>query len=209
MEKNPSYGNLLIVGDVILHTDILTECFCCDLDACHGKCCIEGDAGAPVMMDEKAEMEEALDMVWADLSAQAQAEIDKNGVCYIDPEGELVTTIVNGKDCVFTCYQDGCCLCALEKACRQGKTKWPKPISCSLYPIREKKLGDMTGLNYHRWDVCQDAVRKGRELGMPMYKFLREPLVRRFGTDWYRELEETASAYLSTLNSLQENSINH
>ena len=154
---------------------------------------MEGDAGAPVSPDEIGEIESALDVVWDDLSAQAQAKIDQQGVAYIDQEGDMVTSIVNGKDCVFTCYEDGNCLCALERAYRKGQTRFCKPISCSLYPIRAKQFGDGTiGLNYSRWDICRDAVAKGKELDMPVYKFLKEPLIRRFGADWYAELEELA-----------------
>ncbi len=196
MDANPSFGNLVIVGDVIVHTDIITQCFCCDLEACKGICCIEGDAGAPVTMDEIAEIENALDVVWPDLNARAQAEIDLKGVSYVDAEGDLVTSIVNGKDCVFTFHEKDCCLCALERACRRGKTNWSKPISCALYPIREKRLGTMVGLNYHRWDVCKSAVVKGEELRLPLYKFLREPLIRRFGEEWYEELELVAKELL-------------
>lgn len=201
MANNPSFGNILMVDDVIVHLDVVTEYFCCDLEACKGRCCIEGDAGAPVTMEEVAEIENVLDTVWPQLSASAQAEIDKNGVSYVDEEGDLVTSIVNGKDCVFTCYRDlplsdgrtahNCCLCALESAFRAGKTHWPKPISCYLYPIREKKLGSLVGLNYHRWDVCREAVELGTRLKMPVYKFLRDPLIRRFGAEWYARLEET------------------
>lgn len=189
-----------MVGDVLLHTDILTEYFCCDLSACRGKCCVEGDAGAPVTLDEVGEIEQALDAVWSDLTAQAQSEIDRNGVSYIDQEGDWVTSIVNGKDCVFTTTSDlegigTVTLCALECACRKGKTSWPKPISCALYPIREKKLGTLVGLNYHRWSVCEDAVRLGLQKRLPVYKFLREPLIRRFGEEWYAELESVAEEF--------------
>ena len=184
---------ILQVGDVLLSPDILTERFCCDYEKCRGICCVEGDAGAPVSPDEIGEMESALDVVWDDLSAQAQAKIDQQGVAYIDQEGDMVTSIVNGKDCVFTCYEDGNCLCALERAYRKGQTRFCKPISCSLYPIRAKQFGDGTiGLNYSRWDICRDAVAKGKELDMPVYRFLKEPLIRRFGADWYAELEELA-----------------
>lgn len=184
---------IIQVGDVLVSPDILTERFCCDLDACHGECCVEGDAGAPVTLDEVAAIEDALDEVWPELSASAQTVIDRQGVAYTDVEGTLVTSIVGGKDCVFTCHEGGCCLCALERAWRAGRIRFCKPISCALYPIREVQLSNGTvGLNYHRWDVCREAVRKGRELDLPVYKFLRGPLVRRFGEQWYKELEETA-----------------
>ena len=189
---------IIQIGDVLVSSDILTEKFCCDLTVCKGECCVEGDAGAPVTFDEVAEIEDCLDDVWGDLSASAQAVIDKQGVAYTDQEGDLVTSIVRGKDCVFTYYDDvcgvrDCCLCALEKAYRAGKTHFCKPISCALYPIREKQLGNnLTGLNYNRWNVCKMAVAKGIQEDLPLYKFLRDPLIRRFGEAWYEELEEVA-----------------
>ncbi len=183
---------IIQVGNVLLSLEILTERFCCDLDKCQGQCCVEGDAGAPVTLDEVAEIENALDEVWSDLSASAQTVIDKQGVAYTDSEGDLVTSIVAGKDCVFTSYQRGICLCALEKAYRAGKTRFCKPISCALYPIREKTLSNgMVALNYNRWNVCAEAVKKGKELNIPLYQFLKQPLVRRFGEQWYEELEKT------------------
>lgn len=182
---------MIQIDDTIISIDCLSEKFCCDLDACAGTCCIEGDAGAPVDLDEVEQLEAALPVVWNELSASAQAVIDKQGVAYTDEEGDLVTSIVNGKDCVFTCYDEkGCCFCALEKAYRAGKTNFYKPLSCHLYPIRLKKIGDMTALNYHRWDVCKAAVCKGEQLNLPVYRFLKEPLIRRFGKAWYDELEK-------------------
>lgn len=187
--------SIIQVGNVLLSSDIFTEHFCCDYERCKGVCCIEGNAGAPVTLDEIGEIEECLDTIWEDLSAQAQSVIDKQGVAYTDQEGDLVTSIVGGKDCVFTCYEGESCLCALEKACRKGKTNFMKPLSCSLYPIREKELSNgMVALNYHRWDICKDAVVKGKELGIPVWKFLKEPLIRRFGKEWYDELEQIAEA---------------
>ena len=182
---------IMEVGGVLISSDILTEQFCCDLSKCKGVCCIEGDAGAPVTLEEIGDIEEVLDTVWPDLSAQAQAVIDRQGVAYNDPEGDLVTSIVGAKDCVFTYYGDiedwethepikGCCLCALEKAFRAGKSRFCKPVSCALYPIREKDFGHgLIGLNYNRWEVCRDAVKKGKELNLPVYVFLKEPLIRR------------------------------
>ena len=189
---------ILQVGDVLLSPDILSERFCCDYEKCKGACCIEGNAGAPVTLEEIGEIEDALDAVWGDLSASAQSTIDRQGVAYNDPEGDLVTSIVHGKDCVFTCYGksltgEECCMCALEKAFREGRSKFMKPISCSLYPIRAKQFANGTvGLNYNRWDICRDAVVKGRQLDIPVYKFLKEPLIRRFGSEWYEELCQLA-----------------
>lgn len=181
---------MIQIDDTIISIDCLSEKFCCDLEACKGACCIEGDAGAPVELEEVAQLEEALPVVWNELSAAAQAVIDRQGVVYTDEDSDLVTSIVHGKDCVFTCYDScGNCFCALEKAYREGRSSFYKPASCHLYPIRIKKIGDMTALNYHRWDVCRMAVEKGRQLNLPVYRFLKEPLVRRFGEAWYQELE--------------------
>lgn len=190
------------IDNVLVSSDILTEYFCCDLAKCKGICCIEGDAGAPITLDELAMIEENLDAVRHDMSVPAQLVVEAQGVAYNDRDGDLVTSIVNGKDCVFTCYEDidiadetikNCCLCAFEKAYRSGKIKWQKPISCALYPIREDTLSNgLTALAYHRWHVCKDAVKKGKELQMPLYKFLKEPLIRRFGEEWYEALCEAA-----------------
>ena len=222
---------ILDIDNILVSSDVLTEHFACDLEKCHGRCCIEGDAGAPVTIDEIEHIENNLDQVWPLLSAQAQSVIDKQGVAYTDQEGDLVTSIVGGKDCVFTCYDDiklslpsensessgksgtsgtsgtsgasgtpgnsassdrivkNCCLCAYEKLYRQNKIQWCKPISCALYPIRVKTLrGGITALNYHRWDVCRDAVERGKREGIKVYQFLREPLIRRFGAEWYEQL---------------------
>ena len=193
---------ILQIGQVLISSDLLTEEFCCDLSVCRGACCVEGEAGAPVTLDEVAQLEDSLDAVWTELSASAQAMIDRQGVAYTDHDGDLVTSIVGGKDCVFTCYDDleiegetvkGCCLCALEKVCRSHSASHAptivKPMSCALYPIREKTFSDGTvGLNYHRWQICQCGRDKGHRLHLPLYRFLKEPLVRRFGEAWYEEL---------------------
>lgn len=200
---------ILDIGGILISTSIITEYFCCDLSACGGACCIEGDAGAPVTLDEVSEIEALLDDTWPLMSAQAQTVVDRQGVAYRDPEGELVTSIVGGKDCVFTYYNyppytveelpAGCCLCALERVCRQRQdSSFIKPISCALYPIREKHFsGGLIGLNLHRWAVCDAAFRRGRELQLPVYRFLREPLIRRFGLAWYKELETVAAEFFN------------
>lgn len=182
------------IQDTIVSFDVITKEFCCDLKKCKGACCIEGDAGAPVTADEIAQIENLLPVIREDLSPQALKVIDEQGVAYPDPEGEMVTSIVNGRDCVFTVYgEDGCCYCAIEKAWREGRCSFMKPVSCHLYPIRVKRLGEWWGLNYDRWDVCQAAAIKGRREGIHVYKYLKEPLIRRFGQAWYDELELTVN----------------
>ena len=186
------------IGDVLVSSDILTECFCCDLAKCKGACCVEGDAGAPITIDELEEIELNLDSVMSDLSVPAQLVIAAQGVAYNDKDGDLVTSIVNGKDCVFTCYEDletsdgtvkNCCLCAYERAYRKKTINWCKPISCALYPIRESTLSNgLTAIVYHRWNICKDAVVKGNNQGIKVYQFLKDPLIRRFGQEWYDAL---------------------
>jgi hypothetical protein len=183
--------DMIQIDDVVVSMDVLREKFVCDLDACKGECCIEGDAGAPVELEEVAKLEEVLPEVWNDLSPEAQEIINRQGVVYTDCDGDLVTSIVNGKDCVFTCYDErGYCYCAIEKAYREGRVNFYKPVSCHLYPIRVGNYGPYKAVNYHRWNVCKAAILLGQKADVPVYKFLREPLIRKFGADWYKELEE-------------------
>ena len=175
---------------VVVSFDVLREKFLCNLDACKGECWIEGDARAPVELDEVEKLEEVLPIIWEELSPEARAVIEKQGVVYTDQEGDLVTSIVNNKDCVFTCYDEkGCCYCAIEKAYRDGKTDFYKPVSCHLYPIRIGDYGPYKEVNYHRWDVCKAAVLLGKKENVAVYQFLKEPLTRKFGEKWYQELE--------------------
>jgi hypothetical protein len=184
---------MIQIDDVVVSLDVLQEKFLCDLGVCKGECCIEGDAGAPVEQDEVAKLEEVLPIIREDLSPEARAVIDKQGVVYVDEEGDLVTSIVNGKDCVFTCYDEkGTCFCAIEKAYRAGKVDFYKPVSCHLYPIRVGNYGPYKAVNYHRWNVCKAAVLLGKKENVPVYKFLKEPLIRKFGQEWYDALEEVA-----------------
>lgn len=182
---------MIQIDDVVISLDVLREKFLCNLKACKGECCVEGDAGAPVELEEVAKLEEVLPVIWDDLSPAAQKLIKEQGVVYTDRDGDLVTSIVNGKDCVFTYYDEtGCCFCAIEKAYREGKVDFYKPVSCHLYPIRVGDYGPYKGVNYHRWSVCKAAVLLGEKENLPVYKFLKEPLIRKFGEAWYQELEE-------------------
>ncbi len=184
---------MIQIGDVVVSLDVFQEKFLCDLGACKGACCIEGDAGAPVELDEVMELEEILPIIWDELAPEARAVIEKQGVVYTDEEGDLVTSIVNNKDCVFTCYDEkGCCYCAIEKAYREGKTDFYKPVSCHLYPIRIGDYGPYKAVNYNRWDVCKAAVLLGKKENLPVYQFLKEPLIRKFGEEWYKELVTVA-----------------
>ena len=188
---------MLQIQDTLVSLDLVERFFLCDLSSCHGECCIEGDAGAPITEDEAAKLQEILPEVWDYLLPRAKKEIEQYGVSYIDEEGDRVTQIVDGKNCVFTCYgDDGMCYCAIEKAYRDGKIDFYKPISCHLYPVRLKEYPTFTAVNYHRWKICKCAEVLGRKNGVRVYQFLKEPLIRRFGKEWYDELCLTCEMYL-------------
>ncbi len=189
---------MLQIQDTLVTLDMAERFFCCDLDSCLGECCIEGDAGAPITKEEYEKLKEILPEIWDDLLPQAQEEIRANGVGYIDEEGDLVTSIVDGKNCVFTCYASGgMCQCAIEKAYREGRIDFYKPESCHLYPLRLTEYPTFTAVNYHRWKICRCAEILGRKNGVRLYQFLREPLVRRFGQEWYDELCLACETYLA------------
>ncbi|NCA79425.1 MAG: DUF3109 family protein [Sphingobacteriia bacterium] len=184
------------IGDTVVSFELFEQQFCCDLGVCKGQCCVEGDAGAPLEVYEVAKLEEALPSIWDDLSEASRTVIDAQGVAYIDSEGDMVTSIVNHRECVFSYVDsDGVCKCALEKAFLEGKTTFYKPMSCHLYPVRLTKYKDFTAVNYHHWSVCSCAEKNGHKLKLPVYKFLKTPLIRRFGDAWYKELEMAAEAY--------------
>ena len=188
---------MLQIQNALVSLDLAEEFFVCDLAKCLGQCCIEGDAGAPITEDEKKKLEEVLPVVWDDLLPAAREVIERQGVAYTDEEGDLVTSIVNGRDCVFTTYAPGgMCLCAVEKAFREGKCDWRKPMSCYLYPLRLTEYPDFTAVNYHRWKICKCACTLGRKEGVRLYEFMRGPLTERFGAEWYDELKLACEAYL-------------
>lgn len=186
------------IQDTLVSLDLAEEFFCCDLSKCLGACCIEGDAGAPVTPDEVEKIKESLPAIEADMLPRAVEEVRRNGVAYTDEEGDLVTTLLDGRNCAFTCYgPGGVCLCALEKARREGRTSWLKPASCALYPLRLTEYPSFTAVNYHRWNICRDAVANGRRLGIRLYQFLEQPLTERFGAEWYAELKANCELYLA------------
>ena len=195
---------MIEINDTIISLDLIERYFCCDLKHCKGECCIEGDAGAPLEKEEFNLLRKTLPEVWNDLSPEAQAVINKQGVGYIDRENDIVTSIVNGKDCVFTCYdQDGTCKCAIEKAYYEGRISFMKPVSCHLYPVRVKRYRDYQAVNYHRWNVCRAAEIMGEQKHILLYKFLREPLIRKFGEEWFNALDACAEEYAKRHNKKQ------
>lgn len=186
------------IQNTLVTLDIVERFFCCDLEKCLGACCIEGDAGAPVTESEVDEINRVLPEIERDMLPRAIDEVRDNGIAYRDPEGELVTTLLDGRNCAFSCYgPGGVCLCAIEKARREGRIDgFLKPISCSLYPLRITEYKDFTAVNYHRWEICRSAEQLGRRKGIRLYQFLKEPLIRRFGAEWYDELCANCELYL-------------
>lgn len=181
------------IQDTILSDDIFKEHFICDLCKCKGQCCVDGESGAPITREERALIESILPEIWDDLTPDARKVIDDQGVSYVDYDDELVTSLVKGRECVFAYYdENGICKCAIDTAYREGRIAVQKPISCHLYPIRLSEYDDFTAVNYHRWSVCQPAVKKGQAEGVPLYLFLKEPLIRKFGNEWYEEVCEAA-----------------
>lgn len=197
--------SMLQIQDTLVSLDLIERFFVCDLDACLGACCIDGDEGAPVTKEESERIAEVLDIVEPMMSRSAVREVRDNGVDYLDREGDRVTALVNGCECAFTTREaNGMCLCALEKALRAGTLDHDvKPISCRLYPVRLKQYDGFTAVNLHRWKICRPAEKLGRKLGVRAYEFLKGPLVARFGQEWYDELDFTAKEYLRQKESLE------
>ncbi len=181
---------LVEIEDKIVSTQIFERQFVCDLSACKGACCIEGNGGAPVTKEEVEIIEAHLDKILPFMRPEGIEAIEAQGVVYEDEDFEPATTLVKGKECAFVYFdQTNTAKCAIEKAHREGQIDFIKPISCHLYPIRTKKFDQYTALNYEKWDICEPACACGEQLDVPVYKFLKEPLIRAFGQDFYKELE--------------------
>ncbi len=180
---------LLEIHDKIVSTQIFERKFVCDLTACKGACCVHGDAGAPLTMEEASILEEDLDKIIPYMREEGIAEVHKTGVFYIDQDNDVATTLVNGQECAFVYFDEsGITKCAIEKANKEGKTEFKKPISCHLYPIRVKQFNDFTALNYNEWEICKPACACGEKLDVPVYRFLKEPIIRAFGQPFFDEL---------------------
>ena len=181
---------LVEIKDKIVSTQIFEKQFVCDLTACKGACCIEGDGGAPVTEEEVQIIEQNLEYIKPYMRPEGIAAIEASGVVYHDEDFEPATTLVNGKECAFVYFdKSNTAKCAIEKAQREGKIDFIKPISCHLYPIRTKQFSEYTALNYEKWDICEPACACGEKLDVPVFKFLKEPLIRAFGPEFYKELE--------------------
>lgn len=179
------------LGKTIVSEDIIKKDFVCNLNACKGGCCVDGDAGAPLEKEETKILEEIYPKVKPFLRQAGIEAIESQGAYITTAEGELETPLINGADCAYVVFDDkNVALCAIEEAYNQGEISWKKPVSCHLYPVRVQEYSEFSAVNYHKWQICDDACQLGEELGVPVYKFVKEALIRKFGEDWYMELEK-------------------
>ena len=185
------------LGKTIVSEEIIENDFVCNLNACKGQCCIDGDAGAPL---EDKETEILVD-IYADVKSflrpEGIAAIEEQGAFVKGEDGEWETPLINGSECAYVIFSENkTAKCGLEEAYYQGITKWKKPVSCHLYPVRVKEYTELTAVNYHKWEICDPACALGEELKVPVYKFVKEALIRKFGNKWYKELEQIAANHL-------------
>jgi len=187
---------MIEVGNVLVHEDVVKENFVCNLNKCKGACCLEGDSGAPLNHDELHILDEIYPKVKPFMSARGIATIEETGTYVTDFEGDYTTPCVDtNKECAYVVWENGITKCAIEKAYEYGAINWKKPISCHLYPIRITKYPEFDVLNYDRWSICSPACTFGNELKVHVHEFLKGPLIRKYGEEWYKELEEAVEAF--------------
>jgi hypothetical protein len=191
---------MIEVKNTLVHEDIVRENFVCNLNKCKGICCIEGDSGAPLERSELAILDEIYPIIKPYMTEKGVAVIEEFGTHVKDFEGDYTTPCVDtNKECAYVIMENGITKCAIEKAYEDGKTAWKKPISCHLYPIRITNYPEFEVLHYDRWNICSPACSFGNELKVPVYSFLKEPLIRKYGTEWYQELEDKAKKESNSL----------
>lgn len=182
---------LIEIGDKVVSADIFEKKFVCDLSACKGACCVEGDSGAPLTEEEVSILEDIYEDVKPYMRKEGIDAVEESGVFYMDFDNEPVTTLVNKKECAFVNFDDdGTAKCSVDQAYRDGKINWRKPISCYLYPIRAKKYATFEALNYHEWPICKTACDCGDKLNVSIFRFLKDPLITAYGKEFYQELEQ-------------------
>ena len=184
------------LGKTIVSEDIIEKDFVCNLNACKGACCIDGEAGAPLDEIETKILDDIYPIVKPYLRQEGIDAIEAQGTYTKNDFGELETPLIDEADCAYVIFDEhNTALCGIEEAYNQGDIKWKKPISCHLYPIRVKDYSEFSAVNYHKWQICDDACTLGQELQVPIYKFVKEALIRKFGEDWYTELEKIAEKH--------------
>jgi hypothetical protein len=180
---------MIAIGNTYISDDVADQFFVCSLEKCHGACCVEGDAGAPLADEELAILEDIYDKVKPYLSQVGIQAIEAQGKYVKDQEGDWGTTTIGNRECAYAIYDEkGTLKCGIEQAYNDGEIAFKKPISCHLYPIRITRYDQYDAINYDRWSVCSPACSLGASLGVPLYQFLKEPLIRKYGEAWYAEL---------------------
>ncbi|WP_159245587.1 DUF3109 family protein [Tenacibaculum maritimum] len=191
------------LGKTIISEDIIKKDFVCNLSACKGACCIDGDAGAPLEKEETDILEKIYPKVKPFLRKEGIQAIEEQGTWITSDFGELETPLIGNTDCAYVIFDDkNTALCAIEEAYNQGIIDWKKPISCHLYPIRVQNYTEFSAVNYNKWKICNDACSLGKELQVPIYKFVKQALIRKFGQNWYDELEKEADKILNNVSSI-------
>lgn len=191
---------MLKVDDILVSDQVITEKFICDLSKCKGACCVEGESGAPLEEDELKALEKVYPKVKPYLTDKGINAIEAQGYYIKDDDDEWVTPLMwPGGPCAYTIFENGIALCGIEKAYRDKKIKFNKPISCHLYPIRILKTKSGDALNYHEWEVCNPACKLGKKEKVRVYEFLKTALTRKYGEAWYNKLVKAAQEYLQTL----------
>jgi len=187
---------MIAIGNTLVSDEVITERFVCNVEACKAACCVEGDLGAPLTKTETELLDQLYPNIESFLSPKGVEEIKKQGKWLLDSDGDWSTPTVEGKECAYSVYdQKGILQCGIEQAFEAGVIDFRKPISCHLYPVRVKEHTGFTAVNYDRWYICDPACDLGKKLGVPVFKFLKDALITRFGAEWYRELEVVADAY--------------
>lgn len=182
------------LDNVVVSQEILKKEFVCNLQACKGGCCVDGNAGAPLENEEVRILDEIYPVVKPYLREAGVKAIEAQGTHVLGEDGEWETPLIHGEECAYVIFKEGISLCGIEAAFRDGVIAWKKPISCHLYPIRIREYSQLTAVNYHRWEICKPACALGSELKVPIYKFVKEALIRKFGEAWYSDLEEIAES---------------
>ena len=184
---------MIAIGKTLISEEVIEKQFVCDLNACKGACCVKGDYGAPLEDEELPMLDAVYEKVKPYMRKEGIAAVEKQGKYLRYEEKEWVTPLVKEKECAYVYFEDTIAKCAIEKAYYDGKVDWKKPISCHLYPIRlTKQKNGYEAINYDRWNICNPACKLGKSLQVPVFKFLKESLIRRYGEDWYIELELAA-----------------
>ncbi|MEI6815505.1 MAG: DUF3109 family protein [Bacteroidota bacterium] len=184
---------MIAIEDTLVSEDLLERKFVCDLNKCKGECCIAGDVGAPLDADELPVLTKIYNKVKPYMSSRGIKEVEKHGLYILDGGDEYSTPLVQGKECAYVYFENEIAFCAIEKAYKEGKIDFKKPISCHLYPVRITKHKGYEAVNYDKWDICNPACKNGKKLGVPVYVFLQESLTRKYGEGWYKQLTLVAA----------------